>query len=101
MTIEGLGADELSPLQQAFLDHGAVQCGFCIPGMLMAAKALLDRECNTSEEAIREALSGNLCRCGGYNRIVAAVRAVAKAYAATRCTARTRPPAKSGIPFRI
>ena len=80
-TIEGLGADELSPLQQAFLDHGAVQCGFCIPGMLMSAKALLDREVQPSEEAIREALSGNLCRCGGYNRIVAAVRAAAKAYA--------------------
>ena len=79
MTIEGLGAGGLSPLQQAFLEHGAVQCGFCIPGMLMAAQALLKQDPNPDDDRIREALSGNLCRCGGYSRIVAAVRSVANA----------------------
>ncbi len=79
VTIERLGAGELNPLQEAFIDHGAVQCGFCIPGMLMSAQALLDQDPQPDDEKIREALSGNLCRCGGYNRIVAAVRAVAKA----------------------
>src|SRR5262249_37461908 len=79
MTIEGLRAGGLSPLQQAFLEHGAVQCGFCIPGMLMAAQALLKQDPNPDDDRIREALSGNLCRCGGYNRIVAAVRSVANA----------------------
>ena len=77
VTIEGLGAEELTPLQQAFIDHGAVQCGFCIPGMIMSARALLNQNLQADDEKIREALSGNLCRCGGYNRIVEAVRAVA------------------------
>ena len=77
VTIEGLGAEELDPLQQAFIDHGAVQCGFCIPGMIMSARALLNQDIQADNEKIREALSGNLCRCGGYNRIVEAVRAVA------------------------
>ena len=77
VTIEGLGAEELDPLQQAFIDHGAVQCGFCIPGMIMSARALLNQDLQADDEKIREALSGNLCRCGGYNRIVEAVRAVA------------------------
>ena len=77
VTIEGLGAGELDPLQQAFIDHGAVQCGFCIPGMIMSARALLNQDLQADDEKIREALSGNLCRCGGYNRIVEAVRAVA------------------------
>ncbi|PFG41105.1 carbon-monoxide dehydrogenase small subunit [Georgenia soli] len=77
-TVEALAADgELSPLQQAFLDHGAVQCGFCIPGMLMSAEALLTENPDPSEEEIREGLSGNLCRCAGYARMFAAVRAVA------------------------
>jgi CO/xanthine dehydrogenase Mo-binding subunit/aerobic-type carbon monoxide dehydrogenase small subunit (CoxS/CutS family) len=79
VTIEGLGAGELNPLQEAFIDHGAVQCGFCIPGMLMSAQALLDQDLQPDDEKIREGLSGNLCRCGGYNRIVEAVRAVATA----------------------
>ena len=79
VTIEGLGAEELTPLQQAFIDHGAVQCGFCIPGMIMSARALLNQDLQADDEKIREALSGNLCRCGGYNRIVEAVRAVANA----------------------
>ena len=79
VTIEGLGAEKLNPLQEAFIDHGAVQCGFCIPGMIMSARALLNEDLQADEEKIREALSGNLCRCGGYNRIVEAVRAVASA----------------------
>jgi aerobic-type carbon monoxide dehydrogenase small subunit (CoxS/CutS family) len=78
-TIEGLTGDngELDALQQAFLDQGGVQCGFCTPGMLISAKALLDREPDPSEEEIRLALSGNLCRCTGYSGIVRAVQSVA------------------------
>jgi carbon-monoxide dehydrogenase small subunit len=78
-TIEGLVADDgsLHPLQQAFLDEGGVQCGFCTPGMLISAKALLDRVPDPSEEEIRLALSGNLCRCTGYSGIVRAVQAAA------------------------
>ncbi|HET7428232.1 MAG TPA: (2Fe-2S)-binding protein [Gaiellales bacterium] len=78
-TIEGLTGDdgELHPLQQAFLDQGGVQCGFCTPGMLISAKALLDRTPDPSEEEIRLALSGNLCRCTGYSGIVRAVQSVA------------------------
>jgi len=77
-TIEGLTAEdgELHPLQQAFLDQGGVQCGFCTPGMLISAKALLDRTPHPSEEEIRLALSGNLCRCTGYSGIVRAVQSV-------------------------
>ena len=74
-TVEGLQlGSQLHPLQVAFADLGAVQCGYCIPGILMVAKTLLEREPDPSEEQIREALSGNLCRCTGYNRIVSAVR---------------------------
>lgn len=74
-TIEGLAQNnELHPLQIAFADLGATQCGYCIPGILMIARALLEREPDPDEEQIREALSGNLCRCTGYNRIVLAVR---------------------------
>src|SRR5271165_2018849 len=92
MTIEGLGAGGLSPLQQAFLEYGAVQCGFCIPGMLMAAQALLKQDPNPDNDRIREALSGNLCRCGGYNRIVAAVRSVANAGESGNCNGSQRSP---------
>jgi aerobic-type carbon monoxide dehydrogenase small subunit (CoxS/CutS family) len=79
-TVEGLGgaAGELHPLQQAFADLGAVQCGFCTPGMLMSAAALLDERRNPSEDEIRHALSGNLCRCTGYAKIVEAVQAAAE-----------------------
>jgi carbon-monoxide dehydrogenase small subunit len=78
-TVEGLAAGEqLSPLQRAFLEHGAVQCGFCTPGMLMSATALLAHDPDPDEEAVRAALSGNLCRCTGYGAIVAAVRAAAR-----------------------
>jgi aerobic-type carbon monoxide dehydrogenase small subunit (CoxS/CutS family) len=76
VTIEGLARDgSLDRIQQAFLDHGAVQCGFCIPGMIMAAKALLLANARPTTAEIRDGLAGNLCRCGGYSRIVEAVRA--------------------------
>jgi aerobic-type carbon monoxide dehydrogenase small subunit (CoxS/CutS family) len=77
-TVEGLAdADGLSPLQAAFLEHGGVQCGFCTPGMLISATALLDANPSPSEEEVRIALSGNLCRCTGYDGIVKAVLSVA------------------------
>ena len=72
-TIEGLGAGGMTNLQESFLSEGAVQCGFCIPGMVVAATALLERVPEPTESEIREGLSGNLCRCGGYSRICAAV----------------------------
>ena len=79
MTVEGLaGNGELHPLQQAFLDDGAVQCGFCTPGMLMTAKAILDEYDDPSENDIRKLMEGNLCRCTGYNRIIKAVKKVAE-----------------------
>jgi aerobic-type carbon monoxide dehydrogenase small subunit (CoxS/CutS family) len=77
-TVEGLApAGELSPLQAAFLEHGGVQCGFCTPGMLISATALLAANPGPSEEEVRIALSGNLCRCTGYDGIVKAVLAAA------------------------
>lgn len=78
VTVEGLVKDgKLHPLQQAFVDEGAVQCGFCTPGMLMSAKALLDVNPSPTEAEIRTTLSGNLCRCTGYVRIVSAVQKAA------------------------
>ena len=75
VTIEGLSTDgKPGRLQQAFINSGAVQCGFCTPGMILSAKALLDKNPCPSEEEIKMALSGNLCRCTGYKKIVAAVR---------------------------
>jgi aerobic-type carbon monoxide dehydrogenase small subunit (CoxS/CutS family) len=74
-TIEGLAKDGLHPLQQAFIDHFAVQCGFCTPGMILAAKALLDENPHPTEEGVRKGLVGNLCRCTGYTKIVEAVLA--------------------------
>jgi carbon-monoxide dehydrogenase small subunit len=71
--------DELSPLQRAFSEHHALQCGFCTPGFLMLATALLRRNPHPSEQEIREAMSSNLCRCTGYASILAAVRAAAEA----------------------
>ncbi len=78
LTVAGLGAAEnLHPLQRAFVDTGAAQCGYCIPGMIMAAKGLLDEHPHPTDEEIREALSGNLCRCTGYIRAFQAVRQAA------------------------
>ncbi len=80
LTVEGLAVDgELNPLQTAFLDQSAAQCGFCIPGQLMSATALLDENDDPSDEEIQEALAGNLCRCAGYEQIFAAVRQAARA----------------------
>ncbi|MDT0322167.1 (2Fe-2S)-binding protein [Streptomyces millisiae] len=85
-TVEGLRrGDELSPLQEAFHEAGAVQCGFCTPGLLMAAGELLERRPDPSDADIREALSGNLCRCTGYEKILDAVR-LAAARTATAIT---------------
>jgi carbon-monoxide dehydrogenase small subunit len=77
-TVEGLAGDgRLHPLQECFADLGAAQCGYCTPGILVTAKALLDREPHPSRERIAEALSGNLCRCTGYLQIIDAVEAAA------------------------
>jgi carbon-monoxide dehydrogenase small subunit len=78
VTVEGLaGADELSPLQQAFVEHGGAQCGICTPGMLVAARALLDRTPHPSREQIKTGLAGNICRCTGYVKILDAVEKAA------------------------
>jgi carbon-monoxide dehydrogenase small subunit len=78
-TVEGLGSpDRLHPLQESFLDRHALQCGFCTPGMLMSAKALLDENPRPSEEEIKKAVSGNLCRCTGYVQIVEAIKDAAR-----------------------
>jgi len=77
-TVEGLGnAERLSPLQSCFISEGGAQCGICTPGMLVSAHALLERKANPSEEEIREAIAGNLCRCTGYQRIVNAIQKAA------------------------
>ncbi|MDP6376254.1 MAG: (2Fe-2S)-binding protein [Pseudomonadales bacterium] len=78
-TVEGLAdGDKLHPLQKQFIDNAALQCGVCTPGFLVAAKALLDRNPNPTEQEIRYALAGNLCRCTGYDKIVRAVNAAAR-----------------------
>lgn len=74
-TIEGLAAgNQLHPVQQAFVDHGAIQCGYCSPGMILTAKALLDGNPTPTEPDIQRAISGNFCRCTGYNKIVQAIK---------------------------
>ncbi|RJF69219.1 (2Fe-2S)-binding protein [Rhodopseudomonas palustris] len=83
-TVEGLSGDELTPLQKAFRKHHALQCGFCTPGFITTAHALLSSEPDASEERVREVLSGNLCRCTGYVQIVEAVMEARAAYAETR-----------------
>ena len=78
-TIEGLSTgDKLHPLQQAFIDHAALQCGICTPGILVAAKALLDRNPDPTDTELRYWLAGNLCRCTGYDKIISAVQSAAK-----------------------
>ena len=78
LTIEGLAeGNELHPLQKAFIDYGAIQCGYCTPGMILSAKALLERNSSPSEEEIKAAIGGNLCRCTGYIYIIEAIREVA------------------------
>lgn len=79
LTIEGLSKDgKLHPIQQAFIDCGAIQCGFCTPGMVLAAKALLDKNPNPTRDDIKKALTGNLCRCTGYQQIFEAIEFAAK-----------------------
>lgn len=79
ITIEGLAqGDRLHPVQEAFAEYGAVQCGFCTPGMILAAKALLESHANPTEAEIRRGISGNLCRCTGYVKIVEAIKAAAQ-----------------------
>jgi carbon-monoxide dehydrogenase small subunit len=77
-TVEGLETDTLDPVQQGFIEEHGLQCGFCTPGMMMVARALLDRDPDPDEATIREAISGNLCRCTGYENIVRAVRWAAR-----------------------
>jgi carbon-monoxide dehydrogenase small subunit len=79
-TIEGLGTpDNLHPLQEAFVDHAALQCGFCGPGVLLSAKALLDRNPTPTEQEIKEAIAGNVCRCTGYTKMIEAIQRAAEA----------------------
>ena len=85
MTIEGLAeAEKLHPIQEAFVEHGAIQCGFCTPGMVMATKAFLDENPNPSEDEIKVALAGHLCRCTGYFQVIEAVKAAAEKLARDR-----------------
>lgn len=78
-TIEGLtDGDKLHPIQQAFVDHGGLQCGFCTPGMIMSAKALLDENPTPTEDEIKRGIAGNLCRCTGYTKIIESIKAVAE-----------------------
>lgn len=79
MTIEGMAQDgKLHPLQEAFIEHGGFQCGFCTPGMILASKALLDENPNPSEEELKHFMHGNLCRCTGYKKIIESIMAAAK-----------------------
>ena len=78
-TIEGLAdGEKLHPLQQAFVDHGGLQCGFCTPGMIMSAKALLDKNPHPTEDEIKRGIAGNLCRCTGYAKIIESIKAAAE-----------------------
>lgn len=78
-TIEGLADDDkLHPLQEAFIEEGGMQCGFCTPGMIMSAKALLDKNPDPDEEEIRQGIAGNICRCTGYTKIIASIKAAAR-----------------------
>jgi carbon-monoxide dehydrogenase small subunit len=80
LTVEGLAANgKLHPIQQAFVAHGGMQCGFCTPGMILSSKSLLDRNPDPSEEEIREGIAGNFCRCTGYTKIIESIKAAAEA----------------------
>jgi carbon-monoxide dehydrogenase small subunit len=90
-TVEGLGdADNLHPLQRAFMEHHGLQCGFCTPGFLMLALGVLERDPNISDESLKDVLSSNLCRCTGYQNILKAVRAAAQEMRAARRESATR-----------
>ena len=79
LTVEGMASEaELHPIQQAFLEEGAVQCGYCTPGMVLSAKALLDENPAPTEEEVKRGISGNLCRCTGYTKIIRAVQAASE-----------------------
>ena len=81
ITLKGIGnKDNPHPLQESFIQHGAIQCGFCTPGMIISAKSLLDQNASPSREQIREEISGNLCRCTGYKKIIDAIHAAALEY---------------------
>lgn len=98
LTIEGLSPEgRLSPLQQAFVDHNAVQCGFCTPGMLISAHALLRRNPHPTEDEIKAALVGNLCRCTGYVRIIQAVKTAATKTAADHRDDKVSPAETGGV----
>ncbi len=104
VTIEGLSEGGLDPLQQAFLDHHAIQCGFCTPGLVMSARALLDENPAPTEEEIRTAIQGNLCRCTGYEQVIAAIASVAGVEARALAdegdaTIRRSPALQAGAPF--
>jgi carbon-monoxide dehydrogenase small subunit len=87
LTIEGLAENgKLHPIQQAFVEKGAIQCGFCTPGMILSAKALLAEKPKPTEQEIRMAISGNLCRCTGYQKIVEAIQEAAKSIEATEAS---------------
>jgi carbon-monoxide dehydrogenase small subunit len=79
LTIEGLSSGEiLHPIQQSFIDHGGIQCGYCTSGMILIAKAFLDQNPNPTQDQIREAISGNLCRCTGYTKIIESIQSAAQ-----------------------
>jgi carbon-monoxide dehydrogenase small subunit len=83
MTIEGLAAGgDLHPLQRAFIEHGGVQCGFCTPGMILTAEAVLSEEENPTEDEVKKKMAGNLCRCTGYKKIIEAIMSVKEQRAA-------------------
>ncbi|MEM3420763.1 MAG: (2Fe-2S)-binding protein [Candidatus Hadarchaeum sp.] len=78
VTIEGISSDKLHPIQEAFIEEGAIQCGYCTPGMILTAKALLEKNPHPTEEEVRRAIDGNLCRCTGYVKIVKAILKASK-----------------------
>lgn len=85
LTVEGMAKDsQLHPIQEAFLKTGALQCGYCTPGMVISAKALLDENPNPTDREIRQAIAGNVCRCTGYTKIIAAIKEASAMMRATR-----------------